>query len=149
AFSRQEWEWEISGNKPDVDLAGDTALAKFDLKKLKHRLRPVFETDVERATLPVHQHGNDLEIAIDQGEIRAGRRREPISEIEIEVKKGDPVELVKFARRLAGEFAVGYGAKTKAERGYTLASDKQHQPVFAGKIILNPTMSAAQAFQAI
>src|SRR5581483_6609045 len=48
ALPRQEWECEIAGDVPDLDLAADTALAQFNLKKLGRKLRPAFETDVER-----------------------------------------------------------------------------------------------------
>ena len=55
-------------------------------------------------------------------EVRAGRRSEPISEIEIEIKDGEPVEAVRFARRIATETRATYGPKTKAERGYALCA---------------------------
>jgi hypothetical protein len=45
AFTRQEWECEVAGDEPNLDLAKDTALAQFNLKKLRRKLRPVFETD--------------------------------------------------------------------------------------------------------
>jgi triphosphatase len=149
AFTRQEWEYEIAGDEPDLGLAKDTALAQFNLKKLRRKLKPVFETDVERVAIPVSHHGNDLELAIDHGVVKAGRRREPISEIEIEVKNGDAVEAVKLARKIAAETAAGYGAKSKAERGYELGAGEQHQPVFADEIVLDPSATAGQAFQAI
>jgi transposase len=40
AFTRQEWECEIAGDEPDLDLTKDTALAQFNLKKLRRKLRP-------------------------------------------------------------------------------------------------------------
>lgn len=149
AFTRQEWEWEIAGDEPDLDLVKDTALVQFDLKKLRRKLRPVFETDVERVAIPIKHDNNELELAVDRGEVRAGRRREPISEIEIEVKHGEPVEAVRFARRIATETRATYGPKTKAERGYALRAGEEHLPVFGGEIILRPAMTAGQAFQVI
>jgi triphosphatase len=148
-FRRQEWEWEIAGNKPDLDLAKNTALAQFNLRKLRRKLRPVFETDVERSAVPISHLNNDFELAIDRGEVKAGRRTEPISEIEIEVKGGEPVDVTGFARRIAGEMGAGYGVKTKAERGYALSAGEQHRPVFADEIILHPAMPAGKAFQVI
>src|SRR2546423_1771812 len=76
AFARQEWECEIAGDEPDLDLAKNTALAQFNLKKLRRKLRPAFETDVERVAILIKHHNNELELAIDRGEIRAGRRSE-------------------------------------------------------------------------
>src|ERR1700741_3699703 len=113
AFTRQEWEWEIGGEEPDLDLAKDTALAQLNLRKLRRKLRPIFETDIERVAIPIKHDNNELELAVDRGEVRAGRRSEPISEIEIEVKDGEPIEAVRFARRIATETLATYGPKTK------------------------------------
>jgi triphosphatase len=113
AFTRQEWEWELTGDEPDLDLAKDTALAQFNLKKLRRKLRPVFETEVERVAIPVKHDNNELELAVDRGEVRSGRRSEPISEIEIEVKDGEPVEAIRFARRIATETQATYGPKNQ------------------------------------
>ena len=149
AFTRQEWEWEIAGEEPDLDLAKDTALAQFNLKKLRRKLRPIFETDIERVAIPIKHDNNELELAVDRGEVRAGRRSEPISEIEIEVKDGEPVEAVRFARRIATETLATYGPKTKAERGYALRAGEKHRPVLGDDIILRSAMTAGQAFQVI
>jgi triphosphatase len=149
AFARQEWECEIAGDKPDLDRAKHTALAQLGLKKLRRKLRPVFETNVERVAIPINHRNNELELAIDRGQVRAGRRSEPISEIELEVKHGAPIEAVRLARRIAAETAATYGVKSKAERGYALSASGQRPPVFADEIILRPTMPAGEALQAI
>lgn len=52
-FGRQEWEEEIGGDRPDMQHAKGTALARFDLKSLKHDLTSVFETDVTRTAMPL------------------------------------------------------------------------------------------------
>jgi triphosphatase len=149
AFERQEWECEIEGNRPNLDLAKDTALTQFNLNKLRRKLRPVFETDVRRVAIPLSHNGNNLELAIDDGVVRAGRRTERISEVEIEIKNGELVGVLPLVRRIAAEATATYGAKTKAERGYALSTDGRPQPVFADKIALRPEMVAGQAFQAI
>jgi hypothetical protein len=63
--------------------------------------------------IPIKHGNNELELAVDRGEVRAGRRSEPISEIEIEVKDGEPVEAVRFARRIAAETRATYGPKPR------------------------------------
>ena len=149
AFTRQEWECEIAGDEPDLDLAKGTALAQFNLKKLRRKLRPVFETDIERVAIPIKHGNNEWELAVDRGEVRAGRRSQSISEIEIEVKDGEPVEAIRFARRIATDAQATYGPKTKAERGYALSASEQQVPAFGDKIILRARMTAAEAFQVI
>jgi inorganic triphosphatase YgiF len=149
AFGRDEWEQPIADDRPDLSLARGTALEPVVTKRLRRKLRPIFETVVERTTLPVGLDGADVEIAVDRGYIRTGAHREPISEIELELKKGDRTALSRIAERLAGSIQVAYGARAKPERGYALSADKAGEPVAASEIALNPKSSTAEAFRAI
>lgn len=151
-FQRGEWEHEISGDAPDLKLAKRTPLsALLKKKKLRRRLKPIFETVVERATFPLRADGTELELAVDRGYIRArgSRQRERISEIEIELKGGDPGELSKIATRLAHSVAVTYVPRSKAERGYALSCRSSDAPVRGREIVLDPHSTAGGAFQVI
>jgi inorganic triphosphatase YgiF len=149
-YGRQEWEWPIAGVKPDLARARRSALAdEFSLKKLRRKLKPVFETDVLRSALPVRYRGSEVEIAFDSGQVRSGRRREAISEIELELKGGDPEGLLQLARRIAREAKARYGALPKAARGYALMAGEVHAPVRARPIHLNPAMTAGDYFKAV
>ena len=86
SFRRGEWEQEIKGDVPDLRKARDTALAPLLTKKLKRRLKPVFETHIHRTSVPVRKNGTRIEVALDEGQVRAGRRSAPISELELELK---------------------------------------------------------------
>jgi inorganic triphosphatase YgiF len=91
----------------------------------------------------------DLEVAVDHGFIKANGRREPISEIEIELKPGDPSGIAMVADRLAQSIPITYAARSKAERGYTLSTDEAAKPVRAVTIDLDPNVSTADALQTI
>jgi len=150
-FERGEWEHEIPRDAPDLKLVKETPLAPLATRKLKRKLRPIFETIVERTTFPIHADGTALELAVDRGHIatRGIRRREPISEIEIEVKEGAPEELVKIARRLARSVDVAYGPRSKGDRGFALRSRKLDAPVRAAPILLDARSTAGEAFRVI
>ena len=105
--------------------AKDTALEPLATKRLQGKLRPVFETDVERTTLPVCAGESTIEIALDRGRIKAGQQREPISEVEIELKHGDPSELTRIAERLAASLPVAYHPRPKQDRGYALLTEQR------------------------
>src|SRR5712691_8626662 len=47
-FDRNEWERDIGGKQPDLDVVQDTALGPLLSKKLRRGLKPVFETRVRR-----------------------------------------------------------------------------------------------------
>ena len=148
-FCRNEWEAEISSDRPDFQFAKGTALAPLITRKLKRALKPVFETNIARTALPIHSGTSDIEVALDRGYIRTGRRHLPVNEIELELKKGKPEDLVRLAGKFARLLPVGYGARTKAERGYRLSAGERCEPVEAEDIVLSSRASVAEAFAVI
>jgi len=150
-FGRGEWEQEISGDYPVLELAKGTPLERLVTKKVRRQLRPIFKTVVERTRVPIRSDGAELELAIDLGQIRRYGRREsePISEIEIEVKQGDRLELSRVAARLARLVPVAYDPVPKAERGYALSRHESQKPVRARPIVLDARMSTVDAFKLI
>ena len=148
-LGRDEWEVEIAGDEPDLKLAKDTPLAPLLTPKLKKSLRPVFETHVRRISVPVYFGSSNIEIAFDRGYIKTDARDEQISEIELELKKGDRADLAQLSERIARSIPTAYGALTKPERGYALSASADTQPVFAEKIALAPTVSTGDAFSLI
>jgi triphosphatase len=148
-FCQEEWEYDIGGSRPDLENGGGTALDQFSRKKLRRELRPVFATDVTRAAVPLHCGGSEIEIAIDRGQVRTRHQRAAISEIELELKHGDPSQLVKLARRIARETDAAYGIASKAERGYALTAGNQPKPVCAAETPLDKEMTAGDAFRVI
>ena len=149
AFGRGEWEREVERDRPDLALAAGTPLEKLATKKLKRKLKPVFETAVQRTSMLLRCDGGDVELAIDRGHIGAGGHRQPINEIEFELKRGDPAVLGTLAGRLAHAVPAFYGARAKSERGYALSDGDAAQPVHADRITLVDTVSAGDAFTAI
>ena len=71
SFRRGEWEHEIKRDVPNLRQARDTALEPLLTKKLKRRLKPVFETHIHRTSVPVRKNGTLIEVALDEGQVRA------------------------------------------------------------------------------
>jgi triphosphatase len=149
SFRRGEWEDEIKGDVPDLRKGHGTALEPLLTKKLKHKLMPVFETRVRRTVGPVRRNGSRIEVALDEGEIRAGRRSAPISEVELELKGGDAGEVFELARELGKHVSVKLALNSKSQRGYDLLDNKRIEPARAEKIELRHGMSPVEAFLVI
>lgn len=62
-------------------------------------LQAVFETDIVRRTRVVQAAGTAVEIALDEGHLRAGARSQPVLELEFELKEGSAATLVELAQR--------------------------------------------------
>jgi triphosphatase len=122
-LARQEWEVEVPDLAPHLDLlppeAMDGALAGVSDALLEQ----VFATRFRRRIQMLDMPGASLELAYDMGTIEAGGLREAISEIEIELKSGDPSVLYDVALSLLDAAPLRVGTQAKADRGYRLAYD--------------------------
>lgn len=147
---RPEWETPTAGGAPEPERF-DAPAAK-DLLTPAHlaRLRPVFETHFWRNawTLPL-AGGGSIEVALDQGEVSGGGRTQPICEVELELKSGQPAALYDLALALAADFDLRPDPVSKAERGYALFQNLHSQPVKAASVGLKPEMHVADAFVAV
>jgi len=140
-FERSQWEQAIEGDQPDLTAVADTALGPILTDDVRNTLKPVFETRIER--MAYHLNGNDTAIAmaIDEGQIVATDSSCPVSEIELELKHGNPAELFKIARAISDIVPAQLDVKSKSERGYELI---EKTPVAAEKAC-NPELSAGMS----
>jgi triphosphatase len=148
-FARGEWEANLDHEKPDLDKAADSPLASVAGKKLHRKLKPIFRTSIHRTTRAVHIGSSDIELAVDRGDLTAGRRSQPIAELELELKKGSTADLFRLARRLERRIAAELDLRSKAERGYELVNSGRRKAVHAEMIDLNGSMTANDAFNVI
>jgi len=148
-FERFEWETEVPGLVPDLDAAQGTALERLLTPALRAALGPLFETRMRRTLHRLADGGSEIEVAIDQGEIVAGARATPISEVELELRLGDTAALFHLARALAATVPLRLAVKTKAERGFELLADADFAVEKAGDLDIKPDMTSADAFRAI
>jgi len=150
-MSRGEWEDALAENQPDPNAAQS---GRHLPRSTVGDLRPLFVTDVTRTAIDIEPVARTrVEAAIDEGEIRPanGAASEPISEIELELRVGEPAALYDLALQLSGAAPVRPETRPKAERGYRLAAGESATPaVFhAEPVGLDPGMAAAAALQAI
>lgn len=127
---RPEWELPVRGGRLDIASLPEPARAFFP-PAVVAALEPCFSTRFERTTWRIEHGGDLLELALDRGEIRAGRRRLPISEVELELRAGQAVFLFDVAEQLSKAVAFHVEPRSKAERGYGLAGAVVSRPVKA------------------
>ncbi len=146
AFHRDEWESPLASAVPD--LAGVSAeAANGHLGRLKtSELRPVFASHIKRTIRRIgngaDSTGAAIEIAFDEGEIRTPDGAAlPVSEVELELKRGEPRALYDLALALSEIAPLRIESRSKAERGYALVDDEGKMPVHAAPIELTPDMT--------
>lgn len=124
---RNEWETLVASPRLDLTrlpLAAIRRATGVDLARIERSLAPVFGTRFTRRARMLERGAARIELALDCGYVRAGRRRAPIRELELELKAGSMRALRRAAADVAKRFALKPEAKSKAERGYRLAAGR-------------------------
>ena len=142
-FTRPEWERPVVGDAP---VLGGTPLAEALGAGTLDRIEPIFATDVNRTVFAIEGAGANIEIALDEGEVRAGNHVEPINELELELRGGAPQTMFDLARQLNEAAPLRLGARSKAERGYALVAGEPPEAVKAEPIRLDRNGDASDAF---
>ena len=121
ALRRGEWEWPIEQDEPDLGLLAQLPLDGAPPGRIDGHLQPVFVTDIRRTVCGLRLVGGTrAEAALDEGGIAAGEAREPVSELELELKAGAPGPLYRLALDLHAAVPLAVSAESKAERGARL-----------------------------
>lgn len=147
-FARPERERRIVGDVPQFDESCAPLLAILGAGTLA-RIGPIFVTDVRRTAWMIDYAGAAIEIALDDGEIRAGERIERVCELELELHGGVPQALFDLARALNEKVPLRLGVRSKADRGYACADGTPPGPAMAERIALDANGNAGDAFRAI
>jgi triphosphatase len=144
-LSREEHEEPIAGDVPDPDLGPIRELLPDGQAET---LKPAFNVRVTRRQRLIRYHDAEIELAVDQGEVRGGPRASPISEVELELKSGPPAALFDLARELSQAAPLYLSFDGKASRGQALVADAPLQAKRKERVELAPDASTVEAFQA-
>ncbi|TFV42735.1 CYTH and CHAD domain-containing protein [Bradyrhizobium frederickii] len=147
--TRGEWEREVSGATPDLEKTKDTPLQELATRKLRHKLAPVFQTDIHRVAQARRVRRSQIELAVDRGRISAGRRSRPVAELELELKSGHVADLFRLAREFERKAGAELDLRSKAEQGYLLVSGSGGGAQGAESIALKAGLSPREAFRLI
>lgn len=145
-FVRPEWERAVPGPDPVIDEAAGPIAALV----AGRALLPQFETDVRRRARVIDWEGARIEVALDEGEIRAGGRAQSLGELELELRDGPVPALFALARTLdEGGIPLRLGVLSKSERGRRLRDKASAGAAKAEPVALDREGDAVEAFAAI
>ncbi len=148
-----EVEDKVDRAQPDLNRIANKEVRQQVQKAVAGSvLLPAFETVIERTTHKLRKHKSVMELALDEGEARAGKEKVEIREAELELISGRPSDLLETAQALFSKNKVHPSALTKAERGYRLARESFEsglEPIHARKADIRPGQTVGQAFAEI
>jgi inorganic triphosphatase YgiF len=145
-----ELEAAVGKPEPDLRAIGDPGLRRTIERAVRaSALEPQFETIVTRTTRKLHSDKGDLELALDEGVVRAGAAEAELCEAELELKAGSPECLLETAAVLFSAESVRLAAASKAERGYNLALGRQNGGIAPQKAQRTPLGGEETCAQAL
>ncbi len=145
----QRNEWEMPVAREALDLEALKAAGGKLPPGVGKKLQPVFITDFSRNVRQLAFEGAEIEFGLDSGEIRAGKKTRPISELELELKSGEPQQLFQLALALLDIVPLQIENTSKAEYGYRLFSGEEPEPRKASLPRLDEGQSIPSALQNI
>jgi len=144
---RNEWETPVPTEQLDFDAL--KACGGELPHGVRNRLQPAFVTDFTRNMRLLDYEGAQIELCLDSGEIRAGQASCPISELELELKSGEPQQLFKLALALLDIVPLEVEHTSKAEYGYLLFSAAKPSANKGKFPALKKSQSIASALQSL
>jgi inorganic triphosphatase YgiF len=109
-----------------LDAIDDPTLARRLRKTVgKASLHPIFETIVQRTTRQMKVDGSEIELALDEGEVRSGKTRRGLCEAELELKQGSVEGLLVAAQHIFAGRQLKFSTQSKSGQGYELAGAKK------------------------
>jgi inorganic triphosphatase YgiF len=133
-FFRSEMEVRVPSLDPNITLFGEEIAAELSRIIEGHSLEQKFETQIKRRLRCLNLERSQLEVAFDEGFIVVGDRRQPLTEVELELKAGEEAALYELAVRLADALPVRLEIMSKADRGFMLVADDRPLPVRAAAL---------------
>ncbi|PAY04820.1 inorganic triphosphatase [Bradyrhizobium sp. UFLA03-84] len=149
AVTRGEWEYEVVDNRPDLKKAKNTPLEDLADGTLARKLRPVFRTNIHRTAQTRRVRRSQIEVAVDRGQVGAGRHSRPIAEFELESKSGHLADLFRLARNIERKTGAELDLSSKAERGFQLVAGRSDSAQHAEPIQLEREFTPRDAFRVI
>lgn len=141
-FEREEYETAVDAPRPDLQALRAVIPKSSPLSRLLKdsgldQLAPVFRTTVTRKTWSLKlPGGDDVELALDQGNVTAADEEQSFSELELELKHGDPHHLEEVALQLVEKIPLRLSMQSKSDRGYDMLIHEKRSATTAARITL-------------
>lgn len=148
---RLEWEDIIAGDRPDFTKILEPGLQQlFADQALRDALKPIFTTEVRRTEWQLEfDNGDKVELALDMGNLIVGCKKEPICEIELELKAGCAGRLFELALQLQQDIPLELENVSKSQHGYEHYRKSTPKIVKSRLPALTRGMNAGDAFKKI
>jgi triphosphatase len=148
-FRRNEIEVRSRDHEPNLALF-DRDTATMLMSIIGDRpLEAQFETQVKRRTTILNYGQSEVEASFDEGCIVNRQSRVPLTEVELELKSGNEVDLNAMAMQFAEALPLHLDFVSKSEKGFRTCGNESAVPIKAKPIRLKSGATVENAIIAI
>jgi inorganic triphosphatase YgiF len=116
-----EIETIAATGKPELERFEHSELGRVVKKAIGHApLCPLFETEVRRTKHNIKANGSEMELALDEGELKGNSKIRKLCEAELELKSGHVSGLLQTAERIFAGTELQFSTRSKSDLGYEL-----------------------------
>ena len=121
-FERVEINKKVKNVEPDITVFADETSVWEVVKSVQNvDLKPIVVTDFVRRCALLNWNNSQIEVALDLGTVWGKSNKNPICELELELKKGSEEDLLNLKDELLHKFAIELSTVSKYKRGLILA----------------------------
>ena len=120
-YGRGEWDCRCEDLQQSLPLLCQAGAPRELLELAAEGLEQVCGARFTRLAGDVTLEGAVVELALDQGVLLGGGQEQPLCEVEVELKSGDPDAAVAFGMLLKSKFGLITEEKSKFRRALDLA----------------------------
>ena len=142
-----------AGDMPTLDLSrhrggpiGKLIDKALGLKRNQSypKLELLYSTDVQRITKSTTSGVSVLEVTLDHGRIFCDAKSRPICELEVELKRGVPLDAVKLARQMCAAHGLWVSTISKSIKGQRLCSLRPFKTALSAASLSFPRHASGQ-----
>lgn len=142
---RPEYNLALPDSRPDFQALVEKYQLPFEnLEQIAESLQPIFSTDFTRKTWLLQVGQSELEVALDQGIIKNHFGKEPICELEFEIKQGNLSDLFTLVEVMPKADGMWLSNLSKAQRGYLLGQAVKFEQKIATAMVGENSEKLAQ-----
>ena len=147
-FDRAEWESVVPSDAPDPAAWAGTAAAPI-LGETGDGLQPLFTTVIMRRVHPLDYGQSRILVTLDEGRVESAGGDATLTELELELERGEVADLFAFAQALSETVPLRLGVLSKSARGFAALDGKAPAPVKAEPVSLSPEADAGTVFRGV
>jgi inorganic triphosphatase YgiF len=121
-FGRGEWDCEAKSIEEAIPVLCKLSHQEDLIPLTRDGVQPICGARFTRLAYDIASGTAQLEVALDRGVLIGGGREQPLLEVEVELKSGQPEDAVRYAKFLSRKFGLTAEPKSKFRRALELAN---------------------------